>query len=102
MRSFIVFASLLLLAAPAAAQDNIQCEKFRTDQDNAFKSAILHAAGNLDKKARCVASRNALSYLDKMVEASAVCPAADASLKDMVSKRKATHIRNCGAQAALF
>jgi hypothetical protein len=37
-----------------------------------------------------------------MVEASAVCPAADASLKDMVSKRKATHIRNCGAQAALF
>ena len=40
-----------------------------------------------------------VQYLDKMVEASAVCPAADAGLKDMVSKRKATHIRNCGQQA---
>ena len=101
MRPLIVFASLLMLATPAAAQDSVKFEKFRADQDNAFKSAILHAAGNLDKKARCVASRDALSFLDRMVEATDVCPAADASLKDMVSKRKATHIRNCGQQAAL-
>ena len=101
MRPLIVFASLLMLATPAAAQDSAKCEKVRADLHNAFKSAILHAAGNLDKKARRVASRDALSSLDRMVEVTDVCPAAHANLKEVVSKRKVTHVRNRGQQAAL-
>ena len=97
MRPFFVFASLVLLAAPAAAAEGTQCGKFRAEQDSAFRTAILQAAGNIDKKARCLASRDALSILDRMVEATDVCPAVEPGLKDMVSRRKATHVRNCGA-----
>ncbi len=97
MKLLFAFAGLLLLAAPAAALDVAQCEKLRAEQDTAFKVAIMQAAANLDKKARCVAAHDALGILDKMVEATDSCPAADAGLKDMVSRRKASHARHCGA-----
>ena len=72
-------------------------ETARRAHDTAFKTAIIQAASNLDKKARCVAARDALTILDRMVEATNSCPAAEPNLKDMVSRRKATHARNCGA-----
>ena len=97
MKLFFAIAALMMLAAPASARDLAQCEKLRADQDSAFKVAILQAATNLDKKARCVAARDALTILDKMVEATDSCPAAEPNVKDMVSRRKATHVRNCGA-----
>ena len=96
MKPLLAFTALLMLAAPAAAADPAQCEKRRAEHDAAFRVAILHAAGSIDKKARCVAARDAIAILDKMVETTDSCPA-EPGVKDMVSRRKATHVRNCGA-----
>ncbi|MGE3148272.1 MAG: hypothetical protein AB7K04_04320 [Pseudorhodoplanes sp.] len=98
LKLLFVLLGLIWIARPVEAAELSACQKFRAEQSEAFKSAILQAVSKIDKKSRCMATRDALVFLDKMVAPSETCPAApDHETKEMVSRRKATYTRHCGA-----
>jgi len=98
MKPLFALTTLVMLATPAAASDLTQCEALRIEQGTAYQAAIMKAATNIDKRARCLAARDALTILDRMVEATQFCPAAETTAKHMVSRRRAIHASHCGTE----
>jgi hypothetical protein len=114
MKRFPILAALLVLCAPAVAQDAATCAKQHAQYENEFREAIMKVIEVRDNKAaRCEVGRNAMTVLDKMAANAENCPALvqarpandsgamkllrpGESVKDMVARRKAAFERDCG------
>ena len=63
MKPLLALVLLLLLTLPLRAFDAAQCSKLHARQTDAFKSAVLRAAATIDKKSRCLSTREAIAIV---------------------------------------